>query len=479
MDYTSANKIEDNQTRIEILRYLSFWPYFLISLIFFLLLSFIYLRYAEYKYEATAIVEIKDEAQDSEMALPTSMTIFNRSMINLQNEIGILSSYSLHEKVVNELKYNIKYFTSGNLKVSENHHSQWFENYNITYKENLDNLDLPLSYNFISKDNGFIISEINSKNDVVNEKYFSTLNTNNVKHDFPFEIEIISVGEKKDFNKTIKLLSLENATEALRSSVSYNQTASESDQIEIKIRYPNKIIANEYINTLISSFDRDGINDRQLEYKRTIEFADSRSEFLSAELEKIENNRQLFKENNNLTDIKSNAEINISQQFSYDSELFKANSQKELLNMFKNVISDDEFKLLPVEIGIENSVINDLTEKYNVLLNERDRYLLSAGVNNSFIKLLEKQLKDYFNNTTIAVKTNKIAKIYSVIFLALVFFIKILRLFPKIAQMHMDGKQTIAAVITKNIVAIRKFSSVGKKPEATVIATAHAFGLMN
>ena len=197
MDYTSANKIEDNQTRIEILRYLSFWPYFLISLIFFLLLSFIYLRYAEYKYEATAIVEIKDEAQDSEMALPTSMTIFNRSMINLQNEIGILSSYSLHEKVVNELKYNIKYFTSGNLKVSENHHSQWFENYNITYKENLDNLDLPLSYNFISKDNGFIISEINSKNDVVNEKYFSTLNTNNVKHDFPFEIEIISVGEKK------------------------------------------------------------------------------------------------------------------------------------------------------------------------------------------------------------------------------------------------------------------------------------------
>ena len=43
----------------------------------------------------------------------------------------------------------------------------------------------------------------------------------------------------------------------------------------------------------------------------------------------------------------------------------------------------------------------------------------------------------------------------------------------------MDGKQTIAAVITKTIVAIRKFSSVGKKPEATVIATAHAFGLMN
>ena len=80
---------------------------------------------------------------------------------------------------------------------------------------------------------------------------------------------------------------------------------------------------------------------------------------------------------------------------------------------------------------------------------------------------------------TIAVKTNKIAKIYSVIFLALVFFIKILRLLPKIAQMHIDGKQTIAAVITKNIVATIKFSSAGKNPDATVIATVQAFGLIN
>ena len=45
--------------------------------------------------------------------------------------------------------------------------------------------------------------------------------------------------------------------------------------------------------------------------------------------------------------------------------------------------------------------------------------------------------------------------------------------------MHIDGKQTIAAVITKNIVAITKFSSVGKKPDATVIATVQAFGFIN
>ena len=44
------------------------------------------------------------------MALPTELTVFNRSMINLENEINILNSYSLHSEVVKELNL-IFYFT--------------------------------------------------------------------------------------------------------------------------------------------------------------------------------------------------------------------------------------------------------------------------------------------------------------------------------------------------------------------------------
>ena len=51
-------------------------------------------EYAQYLYETTAKIEIIDKSMDNEMALPTAMTIFNRSMINLENEIGVLTSYS-------------------------------------------------------------------------------------------------------------------------------------------------------------------------------------------------------------------------------------------------------------------------------------------------------------------------------------------------------------------------------------------------
>ena len=50
------------------------------------------------------------------MALPTSMTIFNRSMINLDNEIGVLSSFDIHSKAVRALNSNVKYYTKGNIK---------------------------------------------------------------------------------------------------------------------------------------------------------------------------------------------------------------------------------------------------------------------------------------------------------------------------------------------------------------------------
>ena len=45
------------------------------------------------------------------MALPTSLTVFNRSMINLENETNILKSFSLNSKVVSQLELNVEFYT--------------------------------------------------------------------------------------------------------------------------------------------------------------------------------------------------------------------------------------------------------------------------------------------------------------------------------------------------------------------------------
>jgi len=82
----------------EIRKYFRYWPWFVISLILCMIGSYFYLRYSSEIYNTTAKIKILDDKKGLE--LPTSSFVFNRSNINLENEIEILTSYRILEKVV-------------------------------------------------------------------------------------------------------------------------------------------------------------------------------------------------------------------------------------------------------------------------------------------------------------------------------------------------------------------------------------------
>ena len=403
----------DGDDRIDILnefyRYLSFWPWFLLSITIFFTSAFIYLRYVEYKYESVLKIEVMDKAQDSEMALPTAMTIFNRSMINLENEIGVLSSFSIHKQVVENLISNVKFYTVGNIKTSENHHSEWISDYDISYKIDTDTVSVSNSYELKIVDKKLLINHFDSENELVKEYSFNNMSTtSNASNELPFDITIRrSNGVSDEETYLIKILPFENVISSFSSLVEIDQSGKQSDQLIISLEHPNIKIGNEYLNTLALVFDRDGVVDRQLVYKRTMDFVDSRFDFLTKDLNLIESRKQQFKEINNLTDIKTDASINVEQQFAYDAELFKAMSQDDLASLLKEALNDSEYKLMPVNIGIENSNINTLISEYNLIVKERDGYLLSAGPNNSIVKKIEKQIRDFSRNISISIDNYK------------------------------------------------------------------------
>ena len=81
-------KIFLKKNKNEIFRYLSFWKLFLASVLVFSIVSVILMRYFPI-HTLRKQNEIIDKAQDSEMALPTAMTIFNRSMVNLEMKLEL------------------------------------------------------------------------------------------------------------------------------------------------------------------------------------------------------------------------------------------------------------------------------------------------------------------------------------------------------------------------------------------------------
>ena len=356
----------ENNLKITFFRFLSYWPIYLISVLIFLVISFLYLRYSEYQYVSKAKIEIIDKSQDSEMALPTAMTIFNRSMINLENEIGVISSYQLHEKVVSKLKSNIKFYKNGRLKSVLSHSSEIYDDYLFELNINSDTISEKSTYN-LKIDNDKLKIEVFDKLDNPQNSYiFNGLETYSKKHDLPFDIKIYEYSSQSD-NISIYLHPFKQQVNIFKELVNVTPTSKESDQLQISITYPNQKLADEYLNTLIYEFDLDGITDRQLEYKRTMDFVDSRSVFLSSELEKIELKKQEFKKSNNLSDISVMADLNISTKYNYNAELFETEGERELIELLSRSIEENGFGLIPVNFGLKNSKINELIIQYNNL----------------------------------------------------------------------------------------------------------------
>ncbi len=388
---------ENRNYRVEILRYLSFWPYLLILLLLFIFSSFLYLRYATFKYESMSVIQMIDEAMDSEMALPSELTIFNRSMINLENEVTILKSFSLHENVVKKLKSNVIYIKEGKIKSTETTQDDWFEDFQLKFNINTDTVKHIHNYEIeISKNKLYINSNL-GESDETKSYSFDNLTTTSAKHNLPFDLTINNDSEEK-LARNLKIIPTKHKANEFRSNLTVSSLGKDSDQLQIKLVYPNVEIGEKYLENLLFEFDNDGIDDRQLEYKRTIEFVDTREVILKSELEVIELRKQNFKQKNNLSDLSLDAGNNIDLKFTYNSELFISESQKTIANYLSETINYNEYEYLPINIGLENFDLNAIIIEYNKIISERNRFISESGPNNVLVQSIENQLDNLKSN---------------------------------------------------------------------------------
>ncbi len=376
-------EINNKNLADEFYRYFSFWYIYLISGLIFVLLSLIYLRYTNPVYYTSAKIEILDDAMDSEMALPTAVTIFNRSTINLENEREVLTSYRLISKVVENQRSNVTYYTKGRFRDTENHSSQWFNNIEYDLKFNIDllNNSEQLAYEIYIDESGLRIVDI--INDEVNS--FESFNTENDKTiSLPFNLSIKTDDAKKIFGETysIKINRTDYVIQNYIDRVEISPIGKNSDLVQISLNHQNPLIARSFINNLIDEFNEDGINDRQQVFKSTIDFVNLRFSSLSDDLGMIESQKQKFKQNQGITFIEANAEVSMSQRLLYESELFNVKTQLELVDLLNSSMQINTYELAPINIGIENININKLIDEYNLLIIKLKKLSNSAGENN-------------------------------------------------------------------------------------------------
>ena len=192
-----SNNTNNLNFKKEIFKYLYFWKYFIISIVVFLLIGFLNLRYTKKTYISTAKIKIIDKSKSS-FELPSGTDIFNTSKINLENELEIIKSAPILSQVVKNLNLNISVHSIGD--VMESLLDDYpFEVMLTTSSDSISNSNYRLNVS----EAGFEIFNVNNQQTKYKFKDFSTFG---ISHNLPFEIHNFKKNKfKAVFNKSYSI----------------------------------------------------------------------------------------------------------------------------------------------------------------------------------------------------------------------------------------------------------------------------------
>ena len=377
----------DNENSFDLIKefykYFFFWRYFVLSIIICLSISYVTNRYTPRIFESNAKIQILDKKQTN-LEMPTAEDLFSNTKINLENEIEIIKSSSIIDQVIKNLSLNLFVEDVGDIMTSR------VLDYPFDIISRFTDSSSSISYNLLIKDNKLKI--INSDTEI--EYFFNSLTSNGVKHDLPFDIINVKKEKWTDNSYNLNFISSYELTNDFKDKIEVTKIGTKSDIINLNLKSSNSIYARNVLNEIIDVFNNDGVQDRQLINKRTIDFVNERYLYLATELESIESEKQLFKSNNDLVDIVVNSEISLAKSSMFEENIFSNENQSFIVSNLLEELLKLDFELLPSNIGIENIEINSMIESYNQSILEQRKLITSAGPNNPYVKQLNNTIKD-------------------------------------------------------------------------------------
>ncbi|WP_282049068.1 GumC family protein [Maribacter aquivivus] len=398
----SMNKVNTFDFLKFIKSFVGYWPYFLISLIIALFAGFLYLRYAPIVYTSVTRVKVIDDSSETDIAKDPMDIVWSDSKINMDNEIAVIQSYRLLSQVVDSLDLNIAYYYMGSIKTSE----IWEVPFKVQEQIKLDSITSPLSFYVELEVSGFKITDQDELTYEV--PYFDE---DSINRSLPFKINLteeIKVNDYKNKKYLVMIYPFKESVSNLTNSLFIQTLNKKSEILELYMFGENPLKSETVLNKIVEVFNADGVKDRQQVSKRTLKFIDERFAYLTQELDSIEGGKQNFKTQNNLSYIEADAGSSLNRKAVTEDEVNTLETQISLTRSFKRTVErQDQYMLLPVNIGLENGSLNALVANYNEMALEREKLLVSVGESHPTLVNISSQLDRAKLNILKTVKVNE------------------------------------------------------------------------
>jgi len=381
--------------------YLMYWKWFVVGAVLSFFVAYTYLRYTPNVYQTTAKIKVLDNSKGA-MKLPSDITsLFSNSKVNIDNEIEVIKSHRLMELVALNLNLNTAYYSEGNIVKSELWKNKPFKVIWLDSKDNVYNNKL--SFSIKIEKNGYKIAS----GDTINNQLFQFGQRNKLSgQSFILAIEDKSVIKNSiNVKFTVKRTPMSFVVENLTKSIQVSSTAKTSEVLNLVLSGGNQDKSEAILNSVVEVFNQDGVTDRQLVSQRTIDFVSERFVYLSTELDSIENQKKIFKKDNNLSFLPADAQVTVTKKSFAEGEYYNLETQVALAKLLEDTLKKDgAYSLLPSNIGIENANINTLIADYNKAVLDRSKMLVSAGVKNPMVLEFSDKLVELKQNILYSIR---------------------------------------------------------------------------
>ena len=315
-DKFDINDIKSFDVKDYVLKVISHWKLFLVTLLLGLIVAFFINKRKPRIYSLNSLITVKEE-QNPLFTSSTNIAFnWGGPSDKVETIIAILNSRTHNEKVVEELKYYINYYQDGNFRLEDVYGKVPFEIELDSSSYNL--LNIPIKFEFINEEE--VELSIKFENDIVSL-------TNYISHDFKqyapqtkefsrkfstsgiietpfcnFKIKRKKFDSQLSGNSYYVVFRSFNGTVGSYQGVSARTLTKGTSLIELELKGTNKKKIEDYINTTVEVLDRDQ-RDQKIEYaKRTKDYIDDVFSKVSDNLADVEKDLGEYKRKNNVYD---------------------------------------------------------------------------------------------------------------------------------------------------------------------------------
>ena len=396
-----------------VFEYLIHWPFILLFLAACLCGAWLYLRYQEpvYRVSSTVLIKQGDRTKmSSSQSLANMQDLGMLSMAsNFDNEIEILQSRTLIEKVVRSLDLYISY--KDDVEFGYDHDLYGVSPVKVWMSpDEAAKLCAPLRVGVSCRADGKMEAEasyVAGGKEQSRKKTFARLPAVFITPvgtlSLSYAPDSVAPRPSPGFRMTATVVSPVAAAGACKARLAAAPTGEFTSIVRLDYNDGSVRRGEDFLNRLVELYNRDANDDKNQVATRTAQFIDERIAIINQELGDTENELATYKQQAGLTDLSADAQLALQGSSEYEKRRAENENQIRLAGFLREYIDNpsNQYEVIPSNVGLEDNQLGNIIAQYNEMLIERKRLLRSSDESNPAVVNLDISI----NATRNAVRT--------------------------------------------------------------------------